>query len=194
MSAEYTPTLTQPTGSSTFTATIPELTDSANIITALGAYHNNISWYLSDRVSRTSGTLQTVTGPITFSGSTITLSGASITISGTTLSITSAMSVQGAATFIGSLTAQNGIKGDVLASNNTIVLDNGTGGSQSASGAVITGYDATFSGTAAAARTSTLYKDSAGGDYTTITGTRRIFVGQTQPTLPGLQAGDIWMW
>jgi hypothetical protein len=188
--------MTEYTPANGFTVTIPALSESANIVTAFSDYHTDIDAHLASLLKKSSGSSQTVSGAVVFSGA-VTVSGSSISISASTVTISSAASFTSTITATGQVTANGGVKGDVYASDGTTkILENGTGGNLSMTSASVqtTPKDTTFSGISETARASVIYKSASGGDYTTPTGFRRVFVGQTQPTGPTLQAGDIWMW
>lgn len=198
MPTEYSPET--PVAPTTYlSATIPALADDADIVVAFSDYHDNISWYINDSVSKTRTASQTIASPVTLSGATITISGATVAFTGTTLNVSSAATFSGTVAFTNAsaVSSTNGFIGDLKTSNGTVVADNGTAASLDLSGTSMTGYNASFYGTAAAARSAVLYKAAPGtgtNNYSAIDGVRRIFVGANQPTGPSLQAGDIWMW
>ena len=142
-------TFTVPGGSS-FSATIPALGDDANIVSGFEDYHDTISPYFQDAIKKSDTALQTISGALTVSGAG-TITGA--------LVASSTINVTGAATFVANvtvplITASTGFVGDIKAPDGTsTVLDNGTtGGTISLSASTITASNATFYGTAAAAR------------------------------------------
>ena len=193
---EFTPTVPGTPVPADFVVTIPALADDANIVTAFENYHTSLSSYLNDSIKKTSAVSQEISSAVTLSGAT--------TISGSPLLVSSAsVTFSGSVTFSSSLsvtllTASTGVNSDILAENgSTKILENGNAAAISLIGAgntlAATSYNAILYGTAAVARSAVLYKDT-GGDFTNLTGFRRIFVGAAQPTAPGLQAGDIWMW
>lgn len=198
MTQNFTPIIpvTPPTVPANLLVEIPALEDDANIVTAFQNYHTSISWYLYDSIKATSAIPQIISSALTLSGAT-TVSGATLTVSSATVTFS------GSVTFSSPLsatkiTASTGVDSDILAENgSTKILENGNATAILLTGAgntlAATSYNAILYGTAAVARSSLLYK-AAGGDFTNLDGFRRIFVGATQPTAPGLQAGDIWMW
>lgn len=188
--------MTEYTGTNGFTATIPASSEPADIVKAFSDYHDDMDVHLESLLKKSSGSSQTVSSPIVFSGA-VTISGSSISISAATVTISSAASFTSTLTATGQVIANGGVRGDLYGNDGTTkILENGTGGSLSMTSASVqtTPKDTTFSGISETARASVIYKSTSGGDYTTPTGFRRVFIGQTQPTGPGLQAGDIWMW
>jgi len=192
----FTPTVPGTAVPATFVVTIPSLADDANIVKAFEDYHTSLSLYLNDSIKKTSADPQTISSALTLSGVT-TVSGATLVVSSATVTFSGSVTFSSSLTVTGSLTASNGINADILAEGGLVkVLENGNGAAISFTGAGnrLTAYNnAVFSGTSAVARSAVLYK-AAGGDFTNLDGYRRIFVGAVQPTAPGLQAGDIWMW
>jgi len=197
----FTPTVpgTTPVPSN-FVISTPALTDNANIVVAFQDYHTSLSLYLNDSVKKTTATAQTISSALTLSGSPVTISGATLTVSSGTINFSNAsatITFSSPSVSMVKLTASTGVNSDILAEDgSTKILENGNGGAISFTGAgnTLTAYNnAVFSGTSAVARSSVLYK-AAGGDFTNIDGYRRIFVGASSPSGPGLQAGDIWMW
>jgi hypothetical protein len=199
MTQNFTPTIpgAAPAVPANLLVSIPALEDDANIVTAFQDYHTSLSWYLNDSIKKTSAASQEISSTLTLSGSTTTISGATLTVSSATVTFS------GSVTFSSPLsatkiTASTGVDSDILAENgSTKILENGNATAILLTGAgntlAATSYNDILYGTAAVARSAVLYKDT-GGDFTNLTGFRRIFVGAAQPTAPGLQAGDIWMW
>jgi hypothetical protein len=201
MTQQFTPTIpvTAPGIPPLFTVTTPALEDNANIVVAFNDYHTSLSWYLNDSVKKTTATAQTISSALTVSGAT-TINGATLTVSSGTINFSNAsatITFSSPSVSMVKLTASTGVNSDILAEDgSTKILENGNGGAISFTGAgnTLTAYNnAVFSGTSAVARSAVLYK-AAGGDFTNIDGYRRIFVGASSPSGPGLQAGDIWMW
>ena len=192
----FTPTVPGTAVPANFTVTTPALADDANIVKAFEDYHTSLSLYLNDSIKKTSADPQTISSALTLSGAT-TVSGATLSVSSATVTFSGSVTFSSSVSMNGSLTVPNGINADILAENgSTKILENGNGGTISLinAGNTLTAFNnAVFSGTSAVARSAVLYK-AAGGNFTDLDGYRRIFVGQAQPTGPGLQAGDIWMW
>jgi hypothetical protein len=195
----FTPTVPGTAVPASFVATIPSLEDDANIVTAFEDYHTSLSLYLNDSIKKTSASSQTISSELTLSGAT-TVSGATLSVSSATVTFSGSVTFSSSVSMNGSLTVPNGINADILAENgSTKILENGNASAILLTGAgntlAATSYNAILYGTAAVARSAVLFSASAtAGDYTNLTGFRRIFVGPNQPTAPGLQAGDIWMW
>jgi len=195
----FIPTVPGTAVPSNFVVSIPILEDNANIVVAFSDYHTSLSSYLNDSVKKTTATAQTIASALTLSGAT-TVSGATLTVSSGTINFSNAsatITFSSPSVSMVKLTASTGVNSDILAEDgSTKILENGNGGAISFTGAgnTLTAYNnAVFSGTSAVARSAVLYK-AAGGDFTNIDGYRRIFVGASSPSGPGLQAGDIWMW
>ncbi len=202
MTQNFTPTIpgAAPAVPANLLVSIPALEDDANIVTAFQDYHTSLSWYLNDSIKKTSAASQEISSTLTLSGSTTTISSATLNVSSATVNFNNnAASITFSSPLTVTLvTASTGVNSDILAENgSTKILENGNATAISLTGAgntlAATSYNAILYGTAAVARSAVLYKDT-GGDFTNLTGFRRIFVGAAQPTAPGLQAGDIWMW
>lgn len=193
----FTPTVPgAPAIPANLTVTVPSLEDDANILTAFQDYHTSLSWYLNDSVKKTSASAQTISSEVTLSGVT-TISGSNLTISSPSVAFTGTVSFSSPLT-VSLLTASTGVAADIYAEGGAVkIFENGNASAVATTGGgntlVSSSYNAILYGTAAVARSAVLYKDT-GTDYTDVTGYRRIFVGASQPTGPGLQAGDIWMW